>query len=84
MELTNTVNEKKDFIEGAEGKGARTKVTAVAFQNNKPHKLEIEVTENEQAKNLPFMIENGDLVADTDVAVIIRAEDNREVEHDRD
>ena len=83
MALTNTVNEKKDFIEGAEGKDAKTKVTAVALQNNKLHKLEIAVTNSKEAKNLPFMIENGDLVADTDVAVVIRAEDNKEMEHDR-
>ena len=84
MALNNTVNEneKKEFIERAADKGDRTKITTVALQNNKPHKLEIEVTNSKEAKTLPFMIENGDLVSNSDVEVVIRADDNREVERD--
>ena len=81
MALNNTVNEK-EFIERAADKGDRTKITSVALQNNKPHKLEIEVTNSKEAKTLPFMIENGDLVSNSDVEVVIRADDNREVERD--
>lgn len=79
----HTVNKKEEFIERAADMSDKTKITSVALQNNKPHKLEIAVTNSKEAKNLPFMIENGDLVADTDVAVVIRAEDNKEMEHDR-
>ena len=78
----HTVNKKEEFIERAADMSDKTKITSVALQNNKPHKLEIVVTNSKEARNLPFMIENGDLVADTDVAVVIRAEDNREIERD--
>lgn len=82
--LNNTVNNKREFIERAANKSDSTKIAAIALQNNKPHKLEIKVTNNKEAKNLPFMIENGDLIANTDVEVIIKAENNRKVEKDRD
>ena len=78
MALTNTVNEKErpDYIEGAEGKENKTKVGALALQNNKLHKLEIAVTNSAETKNLPFMVENGDLVSDNDVELVIKSEDN--------
>lgn len=91
----HTVNKKmKDVIMTAEGekeifvspagKDDKTKTAAVAWINNRPQELQIEVIKSKEAKNLPFMIENGDLVADTDVAVVIRAENNKEMELDRD
>lgn len=71
----HTVN-KEEIIERAAGIGDRTKTAAVAWQNNRPQKLEIEVTNSKEPKNLPFMIENGDLISSTDVEVVIKNEDN--------
>ena len=70
-----TVNKKSkpQHIEGAAGKGEETITTAIALQNNKPHKLQLEVTNSEAVKDLPFMIENGDFVAENDEYVVARA-----------
>ena len=82
--VVETTEGEKEITVIAAGKNDKTKTTAVAWVNNRPQELEIEVINSKETKNLPFMIENGDLVANTDVAVVIKAEDNREVEHDRD
>ena len=71
----HTVN-KKEISEGAAGINDRVTTTAVAWQNNKPQKLEIEVTNDQEVKNLPFMIENGDIVASTGEEVIVKSKQN--------
>ena len=71
--VNNTVKNKKGIIEGAAGINDRVKTTAVAWQNNKPQKLEIEVTSSAEVQNLPFVIEGADKVAETEGAVVVRA-----------
>ena len=72
--LNNTVN-RKEIIERAAGKNDKTTTTAVAWQNNRPQKLEIEVTNNTEAPIIPFIMDNGDIVANTDKEVIVKAKD---------
>ena len=66
-------DKKKGFIEGAAGINDKTKTTSVAWQNNRPQALEIEVTNNAEPTNLPFMLEG--VVASTDGYVSIAAKD---------
>ena len=71
--VNNTVKNKKGIIEGAAGINDKVKTTAVAWQNNKPQKLEIEVTSSAEVQNLPFVIEGADKITETDGAVVVRA-----------
>ena len=74
--MVNNTVKKKGISEGAAGLDEKVKTTAVAWQNNKPQKLEIEVTNSQEIPNLPFLIENGDKVVETGSVVIIRAKAN--------
>lgn len=71
----NTVNKKSkpQHIEGAAGQEDQIITTSIALQNNKPHKLEIEVTNSGAVENLPFMIEDGELISENDEYVVTRA-----------
>ena len=71
--VNNTVKNKKGIIEGAAGKNDKVKTTAVAWQNNRPQKLDIEVTNSAEVQNLPFVIENADKITENDGAVVVRA-----------
>ena len=68
-------DEKKGFIERPATKKDSIATTSVAWQNNQPQKLEVEVTNGKETANLPFMIENGDLVSNSDVEVSVKAKD---------
>ena len=70
--VNNTVN-KKGISEGAAGKKDKVVTDAVVWQNNRAQKLEIEVTGSKEVENLPFMIENGDLINDNGQDVVISA-----------
>ena len=71
--VNNTVNNKKRIIEGAAGINDKVKTTAVAWQNNRPQKLEIEVTNSAELQNLPFVIENADKIKENAGAVVVKA-----------
>lgn len=64
---------KKEFIERPSTKKDSITTNVVAWQNNQPQKLEVEVTNGKETTNLPFMIENGDIVSNSDVEVSIKA-----------
>ena len=69
----NDKNEKKEFVERPATKYDEITTTSVAWQNNQPQKLEVEVTNGKEIANLPFMIENGDIVSNSDVEVSVKA-----------
>ena len=66
--------EKKKFVKGAAGIETITSTKVMAIQNNTPHKLQIIETNNQGINNLPFMIEEGQIVNDTQKEVTIKAE----------
>ena len=66
-------NEKKGFIESPATKRDAVTTASVAWQNNQPQKLDVEVTNGKETHNLPFMIEKGDIVSDSAVEVSIKA-----------
>lgn len=68
---------KKEFIDGAAGIEIISSTKAVAIQNNMPHKLQIIDTNSQGINNLPFMIEEGEIINDSNNVVTIKAEDNR-------
>ena len=73
--VNSTVN-KKQISEGAAGINDKVTTNAVAWLNNKPQKLEIEVINSKEIRNIPFIIEQGDIVSSTDDAVTIKCKPN--------
>ena len=73
----NTVNEKMkpEYVQGAAGQKDPTITTAIAMQNNRAHNLKVEVTNSKKPANLPFMIEDGELVEENDTYVVTKAKD---------
>ncbi len=63
-------NEKPKYIKGAAGQNAPTITTQMEFQNNHPYRLQVEVTNSGKPANLPFMIEDGELVEENDTYVV--------------
>ena len=77
--VNSTVNNKKKISEGAAGKADRTKIVGASWQNNRPQELEIEVTNSGQMANIPFIVDRGDIIKESDKVVVIKCKpDTRE------
>lgn len=71
--VVHTAKGEKEIIASPAGINDRLKTTAVAWVDNRPQKLEIEVINSAEVQNLPFVIESADKITETDGAVVIRA-----------
>ena len=74
--VVHTAEGEKEIIASPAGINDRLKTTAVAWVNNRPQKLEIEVINSAEVQNLPFVIESADKITETDGAVVVRARTN--------
>lgn len=70
------IKKKKEFVDGAAGIEIISSTKSVAIQNNMPHKLQIIDTNSQGINNLPFIIEEGEIINDSKNVVTIKAEDN--------
>jgi len=84
-QIVNQENLKnREFIEGAASADEKIITTAMAIQNNTPHKLQIIETNNKGVKNLPFMIDDNQIVNDSKVEVTVRLEDTEKEKANKD